>query len=73
MRDEGEAEYGGAPIAVDGEGPGDLVKPAERTVLITEALAALAERLTLGQLQDLTGYLRSNLHALHHAAADGSP
>lgn len=41
---------------------------AERTVLITEAHAASAERLTLGQLQDLTGYLQSNLHALLHAA-----
>lgn len=41
-----------------------LVKSAERTVRIMEALAASPQRMTLGQLQDVTGYPRSSLHAL---------
>ncbi len=41
-----------------------LVKSAERTVRIMEALAESAQRMTLGQLQETTGYPRSSLHAL---------
>ncbi|GAB4005794.1 IclR family transcriptional regulator [Glycomyces albus] len=40
------------------------VKSAERTVRILETLAESPERLTLAQLQELTGYPRSSLHAL---------
>ena len=41
-----------------------LVKSAERTVRILEALAASPTRLTLAGLQEYTGYPRSSLHAL---------
>src|SRR5689334_591386 len=41
-----------------------LVKSAERSVMIIETLAASPDRLTLGQLRELTGYPRSSLHAL---------
>ncbi|MBB6344643.1 IclR family transcriptional regulator [Nonomuraea muscovyensis] len=41
-----------------------LVKSAERTVRILEALAASPEALTLSQLQQRTGFPRSSLHAL---------
>ncbi|MFG3439755.1 helix-turn-helix domain-containing protein [Nonomuraea sp. NPDC047897] len=41
-----------------------LVKSAERTVRILEALAASPEALTLSQLQQHTGFPRSSLHAL---------
>lgn len=41
-----------------------LVKSAERTVRILEALAASRERLTLSELQHHTGFPRSSLHAL---------
>ncbi|WP_328901362.1 MULTISPECIES: IclR family transcriptional regulator [unclassified Streptomyces] len=41
-----------------------LVKSAERAVLIMEALAASPGRLSLGQLQEATGYPRSSLYAL---------
>ncbi|GAA2791511.1 helix-turn-helix domain-containing protein [Nonomuraea dietziae] len=40
-----------------------MVKSAERTVRILEALAASPERLTLSELQKRTGS-RSSLHAL---------
>jgi DNA-binding IclR family transcriptional regulator len=41
-----------------------LVKSAERAVLILETLAEASGRLTLGQLQERTGYPRSSLYAL---------
>ncbi|WP_113699603.1 IclR family transcriptional regulator [Nonomuraea lactucae] len=41
-----------------------LVKSAERTVRILEALAASHETLTLSELQQRTGFPRSSLHAL---------
>lgn len=41
-----------------------LVKSAERTVRILEALATSPTRLTLAELQERTGYPRSSLHAL---------
>ncbi|MER6944788.1 IclR family transcriptional regulator [Nonomuraea sp. NPDC000554] len=41
-----------------------LVKSAERTVRILEALAASHETLTLSELQQCTGFPRSSLHAL---------
>lgn len=41
-----------------------MVKSAERTVRILEALAASDDRLTFAELQDRTGYPRSSLHAL---------
>lgn len=41
-----------------------LVKSAERTVRILEALASSPGRLTLAELQEKTGYPRSSLHAL---------
>jgi DNA-binding IclR family transcriptional regulator len=41
-----------------------LVKSAERTVRILEALASSPTRLTLSGLQERTGYPRSSLHAL---------
>ncbi|GAA3474872.1 IclR family transcriptional regulator [Nonomuraea roseola] len=41
-----------------------MVKSAERTVRILEALAASPERLTLSELQKRTGFPRSSLHAL---------
>jgi len=41
-----------------------LVKSAERTVRILEALAASPARLTLSELQERVGYPRSSLHAL---------
>ncbi|WKE67807.1 IclR family transcriptional regulator [Streptomyces sp. WP-1] len=44
-----------------GRGP---VKSAERTVQLMEVLSASPERLTLGRLQELTGYPRSSLYAL---------
>lgn len=43
---------------------GQLVKSAERTIRILETLAASPRRLTLGELQERTGYPRSSLHAL---------
>ncbi|MFF1836462.1 IclR family transcriptional regulator [Streptomyces sp. NPDC058231] len=49
----------------DAEEPGrGLVKSAERAVLILEALAGSHETLSLGQLQEITGYPRSSLYAL---------
>lgn len=47
-----------------------LVKSAERTVRILEALAASPERLTLSELQKLVGYPRSSLHALIRTLAE---
>ncbi|MFE0459259.1 IclR family transcriptional regulator [Kitasatospora sp. NPDC058965] len=47
----------------EGEEP-TLVKSAERTVRIVEALAASPTRLTLTELQEVLGYPRSSLHAL---------
>ncbi|MEV0590965.1 IclR family transcriptional regulator [Nonomuraea cavernae] len=41
-----------------------LVKSAERTVRILEALATSPETLTLSELQQRTGFPRSSLHAL---------
>ncbi|WP_328808985.1 IclR family transcriptional regulator [Nonomuraea montanisoli] len=41
-----------------------LVKSAERTVRILEALAASPDTLTLSELQQRTGFPRSSLHAL---------
>ncbi|MFC5816827.1 IclR family transcriptional regulator [Nonomuraea harbinensis] len=41
-----------------------LVKSAERTVRILEALAAAPGTLTLSEVQQLTGFPRSSLHAL---------
>ncbi|MEV0196615.1 IclR family transcriptional regulator [Nonomuraea sp. NPDC050691] len=41
-----------------------LVKSAERTVRILEALAASPDTLTLAELQQRTGFPRSSLHAL---------
>ncbi|MDR8410505.1 IclR family transcriptional regulator [Nonomuraea sp. 3-1Str] len=41
-----------------------LVKSAERTVRILEALAGSQETLTLSELQQRTGFPRSSLHAL---------
>ncbi|SEF63879.1 DNA-binding transcriptional regulator, IclR family [Nonomuraea solani] len=41
-----------------------LVKSAERTVRILEALAGSHDHLTLSQLQQRTGFPRSSLHAL---------
>ena len=41
-----------------------LVKSAERTVRILEALAASPGTLTLSELQQRTGFPRSSLHAL---------
>ncbi|WP_082310823.1 IclR family transcriptional regulator [Nonomuraea sp. SBT364] len=41
-----------------------LVKSAERTVRILEALAASPHTLTLSELQQTTGFPRSSLHAL---------
>ncbi|GAA4459717.1 IclR family transcriptional regulator [Phytohabitans houttuyneae] len=41
-----------------------LVKSAERTVRILEALAASPTRLTIAELQERMGYPRSSLHAL---------
>jgi IclR family acetate operon transcriptional repressor len=46
------------------DGGRGLVKSAERAVLIMEVLAESGDRLTLGQLQERTGYPRSSLHAL---------
>jgi DNA-binding IclR family transcriptional regulator len=53
-----------AAVADPGEPGSGLVKSAERTVRIMEALAASEDRLTLGRLQEMTGYPRSSLHAL---------
>lgn len=47
-----------------GDGGRGPVKSAERTVRIMEVLSASPERLTLGRLQELTGYPRSSLYAL---------
>ncbi|GAA0975251.1 IclR family transcriptional regulator [Acrocarpospora macrocephala] len=47
-----------------------LVKSAERTVRILEALAASPDRLTLSALQQLTGFPRSSLHALMRTLAE---
>ncbi len=41
-----------------------MVKSAERTVRILEALAASPDKLTLSELQQSTGFPRSSLHAL---------
>jgi IclR family transcriptional regulator, acetate operon repressor len=54
-------EAAAAEAADQGRG---LVKSAERTVRIMEVLAGSADRMTLGQLQQTTGYPRSSLHAL---------
>ncbi len=53
-----------APAADPGDQGRGLVKSAERTVRIMEALAGSADRMTLGRLQEATGYPRSSLHAL---------
>ncbi|HET6633561.1 MAG TPA: IclR family transcriptional regulator [Streptomyces sp.] len=50
--------------AAEDTGGRGLVKSAERAVMIMEVLADSTERLTLGQLQERTGYPRSSLHAL---------
>jgi DNA-binding IclR family transcriptional regulator len=58
---------------VPGNGPSEdspLVKSAERTVRILEALAESPTRLTLGQLQQRVGYPRSSLHALIRTLRD---
>ncbi|WP_412539385.1 IclR family transcriptional regulator [Longispora sp. K20-0274] len=47
-----------------------LVKSAERTVRILEALAASPDRLTLSELQQRVGYPRSSLHALIRTLAE---
>jgi DNA-binding IclR family transcriptional regulator len=53
------------PGAADPEESGrGLVKSAERTVRIMETLAESSGGLSLGQLQELTGYPRSSLYAL---------
>lgn len=44
--------------------PGGLVKSAERTVHILDVLADARRSLTLAELQAVTGYPRSSLHAL---------
>lgn len=44
--------------------PGSLVKSAERTVHILDVLADARRSLTLAELQAITGYPRSSLHAL---------
>jgi len=54
----------GDAVDVNGDRGRGPVKSAERTVQIMEALAASTERLTLGQLQERTGYPRSSLYAL---------
>ncbi|MFE2074077.1 IclR family transcriptional regulator [Streptomyces misionensis] len=51
-------------MAETGDGARGPVKSAERTVQIMEVLSASPERLTLGQLQERTGYPRSSLYAL---------
>jgi DNA-binding IclR family transcriptional regulator len=53
-----------------GEDRGHLVKSAERTVRILEALAASRNRLTLSELQERVGYPRSSLHALVRTLRD---
>jgi DNA-binding IclR family transcriptional regulator len=55
--------HGGATAELEEQGRG-LVKSAERTVRIMEALAGSGDRMTLGRLQEATGYPRSSLHAL---------
>ncbi|MFG1811963.1 IclR family transcriptional regulator [Streptomyces sp. NPDC049040] len=58
-------DHGASPAAPDSEESGrGLVKSAERAVLILEALAASDGRLSLAQLQEVTGYPRSSLYAL---------
>jgi DNA-binding IclR family transcriptional regulator len=58
-------DHGASPAASDTEESGrGLVKSAERAVLILEALAGSNERLSLTQLQEITGYPRSSLYAL---------
>ncbi|NEC63336.1 IclR family transcriptional regulator [Streptomyces sp. SID9727] len=52
------------PASESDESGRGLVKSAERAVLIMEALAASGDRLSLGQLQEATGYPRSSLYAL---------
>ncbi|MGC9669556.1 IclR family transcriptional regulator [Planosporangium sp. 12N6] len=53
-----------------GDDRGHLVKSAERTVRILEALAASPQKLTLSQLQARVGYPRSSLHALVRTLRD---
>jgi DNA-binding IclR family transcriptional regulator len=47
-----------------------LVKSAERTIKILEALAASPDCLTLSELQQQTGFPRSSLHALMRTLAE---
>ncbi|MCT9932857.1 IclR family transcriptional regulator [Planotetraspora sp. A-T 1434] len=47
-----------------------LVKSAERTVRILEALAASPQKLSLSELQQRVGYPRSSLHALLRTLAE---
>ncbi|MEV0586069.1 IclR family transcriptional regulator [Nonomuraea sp. NPDC050310] len=47
-----------------------MVKSAERTIRILEALSSSPDRLTLGDLQRLTGFPRSSLHALLRTLAE---
>src|SRR3954463_9546317 len=62
-----EARLGTTPPADD---RGHLVKSAERTVRILEALAASPRKLTLSELQERVGYPRSSLHALVRTLRD---
>src|SRR3954447_20354188 len=62
-----EARLGTTP---PGEDRSHLVKSAERTVRILEALAASRKKLTLSELQERMGYPRSSLHALVRTLRD---
>jgi DNA-binding IclR family transcriptional regulator len=62
-----EARLGTTP---PGEDRSHLVKSAERTVRILEALAASRKKLTLSELQERVGYPRSSLHALVRTLRD---
>ncbi|MEZ0491486.1 IclR family transcriptional regulator [Kineococcus sp. TBRC 1896] len=56
--------------APDGDGGRGPVKSAERTVRILQALAQPPYVLSVGQLQERTGYPRSSLHALLRTLVD---